>query len=110
MSQPIPYYLPQIKFHVLGPEPGVLACVTLLGHAVPSLVEEDIRQLLDAILATGLSPNLTTALRELATSIPDLRREVSQGLLKMLSQVLMHEHLRHPGTPRPGIMTSSQVK
>lgn len=73
----------------VGPEPGVLACVTLLGHAVPQLVQEDIRQLLDAILATGLSPSLTTALRELATSVPVLKRDISQGLLKMLSQVNM---------------------
>lgn len=90
-----------------GPEPGVLACITLFGHAIPDLVQEDIRALLDAILATGLSPSLTIALRELATSVPVLKRDISQGLLKMLSQVLMHEPLRHPGTPRHAIINPS---
>lgn len=74
---------------------------------MPEIVQENIRQLLDPILATGLSPSLTTALRELATSVPILKRDISQGLLKMLSQVLMHEPLRHPGTPRHVLMNPS---
>lgn len=74
---------------------------------MPELVEDNIRQLLDPILATGLSPGLTTALRELATSVPVLKRDISQGLLKMLSQVLMHEPLRHPGTPRHALLNPS---
>lgn len=94
-------------FFLLGPEPGVLVCVTLLGHAVPTLVRDDVRDLLDAMLATGLSPGLTTALRELATSVPQLKRDISEGLLKMLSQVLMHKPLRHPGTPRHALLGPS---
>lgn len=96
----------------LGPEPGVLICITLLGHAVPNLVKDDVRNLLEAMLATGLSPGLTTTLRELATSVPELKRDISEGLLKMLSQVLMHKPLRHPGTPRHALLGPSppQVK
>jgi hypothetical protein len=31
------------------------------------------------MLATGLSPALTTALRELAFSVPQLKKEISEG-------------------------------
>lgn len=85
----------------------MLICITLLGYAVPTLVKDDVKELLDAMLATGLSPSLTTALQELATSIPQLKRDISEGLLKMLSQVLMHKPLRHPGTPKHALLGPS---
>ncbi|XP_046427062.1 serine/threonine-protein kinase mTOR [Neodiprion fabricii] len=80
-------------------EPAVFICITLLGHAVKQTIGPDIKVLLEPMLATGLSPILTTSLRELAHSIPSLKPDVSQGLLRMLSQVLMHKPLRHPGAP-----------
>ncbi|CAG5108662.1 Similar to Mtor: Serine/threonine-protein kinase mTOR (Rattus norvegicus), partial [Cotesia congregata] len=80
-------------------EPAVFICITLLGFAVKSAISADIRDLLDSMLATGLSPILTTSLRELAQNVPSLKPDISQGLLRMLSQVLMHKPLRHPGAP-----------
>ncbi|XP_043266889.1 serine/threonine-protein kinase mTOR isoform X2 [Venturia canescens] len=80
-------------------EPAVFICITLLGHAVKQTITSDVRDLLDPMLATGLSPILTTSLRELAHSVPSLKPDISQGLLRMLSQVLMHKPLRHPGAP-----------
>lgn len=80
-------------------EPAVFICITLLGHAVKQTIGPDIKILLEPMLATGLSPILTTSLRELAHSIPSLKLDISQGLLRMLSQVLMHKPLRHPGAP-----------
>nr|WBK62802.1 target of rapamycin [Sogatella furcifera] len=87
------------KKRLSGLEPNVLVCVTLLSHAVKALIKNDVQQLLEPMLATGLSPALTTALRELAANIPQLKRDISEGLLKMLSQVLMQKQLRHPGMP-----------
>ncbi|RZF43401.1 hypothetical protein LSTR_LSTR001662 [Laodelphax striatellus] len=87
------------KKRLSGLEPSVLVCVTLLSHAVKLLIKNDVQQLLEPMLATGLSPALTTALRELAANIPQLKRDISEGLLKMLSQVLMQKQLRHPGMP-----------
>ncbi|KAK6628142.1 hypothetical protein RUM43_001953 [Polyplax serrata] len=107
VSLPIPKEVATKKRGPPGPEPGVLICITLLGHAVPNLVRDDVRDLLEAMLATGLSPGLTTALRELASSVPQLKRDISEGLLKMLSQVLMHKPLRHPGTPRHALLGPS---
>ncbi|PSN34470.1 Serine/threonine-protein kinase mTOR [Blattella germanica] len=88
-------------------EPAVLVCVTLLGHAVKHVIRADVRDLLEPMLATGLSPALTTALRELASSVPQLKKEISEGLLRMLSHVLMHKPLRHPGMPRHLVTPSS---
>nr|CAD7429912.1 unnamed protein product [Timema monikensis] len=115
-------------------EPAVFVCITLLGHAVKLMIRSEVKDLLEPMLATGLSPALTTALRELAASIPQLKKEISDdanriakdfetvsaqrkvmiqtsseigdinqvgGLLRMLSYVLMHKPLRHPGMPRP---------
>ncbi|XP_066992513.2 serine/threonine-protein kinase mTOR isoform X2 [Anabrus simplex] len=88
-------------------EPAVFVCITLLGHAVKQIIQSDVKELLEPMLATGLSPALTTSLRELATSIPQLKKEISEGLLRMLSHVLMHKPLRHPGTPRHPVLPSS---
>ncbi|KAJ8676220.1 hypothetical protein QAD02_012006 [Eretmocerus hayati] len=81
-------------------EPAVFICITLLGHAVKQTITADVKDLLEPMLATGLSPILTMSLRELAHSVPSLKPDISQGLLRMLSQVLMYKPLRHPGAPR----------
>lgn len=67
------------KKRVSGLEPPVFVCITLLGHAVKTLIKPDIKELLEPMLATGLSPALTTALRELATSVPQLKPDISEG-------------------------------
>nr|QXN57741.1 serine/threonine-protein kinase [Bemisia tabaci] len=80
-------------------EPALFVCITLLGHAVGTHIKDDLKDILDPMLATGLSPALTTALRELAVTVPALKRNISDGLLDMLSMVLMNQPLRHPGMP-----------
>ncbi|KAK7869671.1 hypothetical protein R5R35_010033 [Gryllus longicercus] len=92
-------------------EPAVLLCVTFLAIAVGSLVQNDVRDLLEPMMATGLSPALTIALKELAKWVPSLRREVNEGLLRMLSLVLMQKPLmltmHHPGAMSSGSTGSS---
>ena len=58
------------------------------------------------------SPALTAALRDLATQIPPLKRDIQDGLLMMLSLVLMGRPLRHPGAPavpQPAIPASGII-
>ena len=43
---------------------------------------------------------MIAALRDLAMQIPVLKRNIQDGLLKMLSMVLMGRPLRHPGAPK----------
>lgn len=54
-------------------------CITLLGIAVKDIIYDDIKELLEPMLITGLSPALTISLRELIANIPSLKRDVSEG-------------------------------
>ena len=68
-------------------DPSVFMCITLLGHAVKNGISKDVKDILEPMFSTGLTPGLTICLRELAENIPNVKREVSELLLKMLSQV-----------------------
>ncbi|XP_015906953.1 serine/threonine-protein kinase mTOR [Parasteatoda tepidariorum] len=81
-------------------EPAVFTCISMLARAVGHNIMSDIKELLEPMMATGLSPSLTASLRELATEIPQLKKDIQEGLLKMLSVVLMRRTLRHPGMPK----------
>ena len=89
---------PSTKKRSNPPDVAVFVCLSLLLRPVGrSHLTNVMKDLLNPMLAVGLSPALTTCLRELATSIPVLKRDIAEGLLKMLSLVLMHQPLRHPG-------------
>ncbi|ELU01654.1 hypothetical protein CAPTEDRAFT_155489 [Capitella teleta] len=92
--------MPSKKQKSLTVEPHVFTCISMLAKAVGPIITRDVRELLEPMLAVGLSPALTAALRDLATQIPQLKKDIQDGLLKMLSVVLMGRPLRHPGAPR----------
>lgn len=76
----------------------MFVCLSLLGRSVGrSHLTNEFKDLLEPMLSVGLSPALTTCLRELAIKIPPLKKDIAEGLLRMLSLVLMHQPLRHPG-------------
>lgn len=70
-------------------EPAVFTCINLLAQALGPLITNDVRDLLEPMVSTGLSPALTNALHELSIQIPSLKKEVQDSLLKTLSFVLM---------------------
>lgn len=76
---------------------SVFMCLTLLGHAVKSGISQSITDILDSMIATGLSPALTICFRELAENVPHVKGQISEGLLKMLSQILMNKSLSQLG-------------
>lgn len=84
------------------PDPSVFLCITLLGHAVRDevLIADYIKELLDAMKSTGLSPALTICFRELAETVPSLQGIISDGLLNMLSNALMSKNSPQLGTPK----------
>ena len=54
---------------------------------------------------------MTAALRDLATQIPQLKKDIQDGLLKNLSLILMGKTLKHPGAPQsptPQMPSSSE--
>ena len=81
-------------------DPAVFTCISMLAKAIGAGMQRDVHELLDAMLATGLSPALTAALRDLAAQIPQLKKEIQDGLLKSLSLILMGKPLKHPGAPK----------
>ncbi|XP_041981966.1 serine/threonine-protein kinase mTOR [Aricia agestis] len=99
IKQALPVRDAQVKRRIWI-DPSIFACITLLSSAVKELVISDIKELLDAMFATGLSPSLTICLKELSQNLPSLRGEISEGLLNMLSLVLRNKPFLHPGVPR----------
>jgi FKBP12-rapamycin complex-associated protein len=85
-------------------DPSIFTCLTLLSISTKSAIRGDILEMLDSMLATGLSPALTTALREIQLQIPSLKKEINEGLLKILSQILMNQPYRHPGMPKNNLL------
>lgn len=84
-------------------DPSVFMCITLMGHAVKNGISKDVKEILEPMFSTGLTPGLTICLRELAENIPNIKREVSDLLLKMLSQVLLNKPQPQAGTPKHNI-------
>lgn len=81
-------------------DPTVYTCISMLSKAIGPAMCQEVRELLDSMLSAGLSPALTAALRDLAAQIPQLKKEIQEGLLKALSIILMGRHLKHPGAPK----------
>ena len=81
-------------------DPAVFACISMLARAVRHGIKHEVSAMLDSMLSTGLSPALTTALYKLALYIPAFKKEIAEGLLKILSIILMQKPFRHPGTPK----------
>lgn len=78
----------------------VFHCITFLGLALKNHDKMDIPVILEQMLSAGLTPSLTICLRELARKVPSHKENISIGLLKMLSQILLNKPLVHPGMPR----------
>ena len=81
-------------------DPAIFACISMLARAVKDSIKHEVGAMLEAMLSVGLTPSLTTALYELAAHIPIYKKDIAEGLLKILSLILMQQPFRHPGTPR----------
>lgn len=85
---------------------SVFDCVTLLSHAVGPAITNEVKDILESMYSTGLSSSLTICLREVAENIPTLKRDISEGLIRMLSNVLMTKPISQMGTPKHGPIVS----
>ena len=81
-------------------DPAIFACISFLARAVKGFIKNEVRDMLEPMLTAGLSPALTSSLRELAMYLPALKKDIADGLLKILSVILMQQPFRHPGTPK----------
>lgn len=71
-----------------GSDTPLFNCVTLLGFAMKENVADEVKELLDPMCATGLSPQLTTCFKELSHNVPSLKKEITDRLLNILSLIL----------------------
>lgn len=81
---------------------SVFDCITLLSHAIGPAITNEVKDILESMYSTGLSPALTVCLREVAENIPSLKRDISEGLIRMLTNVLMTKPISQMGTPKHG--------
>lgn len=71
-----------------GIDTSLFKCVTLLGFAVKENISNELKDLLDPMCLTGLSPQLTTCFKELSHNVPSLKKDITSRLLNILSLIL----------------------
>ncbi|RDD40512.1 Serine/threonine-protein kinase mTOR [Trichoplax sp. H2] len=100
------------RHKVVTVDPSVFICISMLGRALGVEIKRDIRELIDPMLSVGISSSLVASLRDISVQIPPLKNDIQEGLLKILSVVLMHKPLHHPGMPKsmiPALSKSDDV-
>lgn len=58
-------------------------CVSLVARGVEGALRADVKELLEPMMASGLSPPLTVALQELANEIPSLKVSLEVVVLEI---------------------------
>ena len=57
-------------------DPAVFACISMLARAASTVLFNEMKSLLENMLAVGLSPALTQCLHVMAEVIPRIRRDI----------------------------------
>ena len=57
-------------------DPAVFSCISMLARAASSVLFNEMKQLLENMLAVGLSPALTRCLHVMAQEIPRIRKDI----------------------------------
>ena len=99
----------QPKKRLAIPDPAVFTCLALLSQASGDIIRKDIHEMLDSMLATGLSEALAAALHEISKYIPALKKDIQDGLLRMLSHILMKKAFTLPGVPKHLQLSSNSL-
>jgi len=82
----------------VGTEVYVFQCISMLATAVGQALTKHMHELLDIMLAQGLSEALTQALSDLAHYIPPLLPTIQDRLLNVLSIILSGQPYHHPSS------------
>ncbi|NP_001171773.1 target of rapamycin isoform 1 [Bombyx mori] len=90
-----------------GSETPLFHCVTLLGFAMKENVANEVRELLDSMCLTGLSPQLTTCFKELSNNLPSLKKDITDKLLNMLSLILRKKPYVSTNENHKGVFTTA---
>ncbi|KAG0200191.1 phosphatidylinositol kinase- protein kinase tor1 [Mortierella sp. GBA30] len=79
----------------------IFSCISMLARAMGPALRFHLVELLDLMLATGLSEGLCQTLTDLSTYIPHSLPEIQDRLLDMISVMLSGQLYRAPGAPQP---------
>ncbi|KAG0305001.1 phosphatidylinositol kinase- protein kinase tor1 [Dissophora globulifera] len=79
----------------------IFSCISMLAQAVDQTMEYRLSELLDLMLASGLSEPMCQSLTDLATYIPHSLPNIQERLLNMISMILSGNIYRAPGAPQP---------
>ncbi|KAG4088925.1 FAT-domain-containing protein [Neocallimastix lanati (nom. inval.)] len=82
----------------VGTEVYIFQCISMLATAVGQALTKHMHELLDIMLAQGLSESLTQALSDLAHYIPPLLPTIQDRLLNVLSIILSGQPYHHPNS------------
>lgn len=93
----------------IGIDTPLFHCVTLLGIAMKENVANEIKELLDPMCATGLSPQLNTCFKELSQKVPSLKKEITDRLLNILSLILRKKPYISSNSESPSTLALSKV-
>ena len=83
-------------------DPSVFVCLSLLARALKQDFKQSVSEILDSLFLVGLSHPFTSCMKEIVTEIPTLKKSVCDGLLQMLSMIIMKHPLKFPGYQRYG--------
>lgn len=96
----------------IGTEVYVFQCISMLATAVGQALTKHMHELLEIMLAQGLSEALTQALSDLAHYIPPLLQTIQERLLNVLSVILSGQPFHHPSSTsnKNTTLISSQIR
>ncbi|ORY05502.1 FAT-domain-containing protein [Neocallimastix californiae] len=94
----------------LGTEVYIFQCISMLATAVGQALTKHMHELLDIMLAQGLSEALIQALSDLAHYIPPLLPAIQDRLLNVLSIILSGQPYHHPNSLKQNNLIQSQIQ
>ena len=69
----------------------IIIIIIIIAQELIAAAQDAIETMLDAILGTGLTPSLALCMKALASVLPRLKPRIQDGLLQLLSHILMGE-------------------
>ncbi|OTF77170.1 serine/threonine-protein kinase mTOR-like protein [Euroglyphus maynei] len=78
------------------PDPAVFTCLSFIAQAVGRKIRSEIAEMLPSMFSNGLSEPLVNSLYDICKYIPELKRDIHEGLLKILSLIIMDRPMIRP--------------
>ena len=98
------------KKRISSPNPAVFTCLAFLTQAVGPKIKSDILEMLPSMFSIGLTEPLANSLYDICKYIPDLKANIHEGLLKILSQIIINRQTIASKTViEPSLLTSNET-